>query len=84
MLFTGRVQGVGFRYTTEHIAARHAVTGFVRNLDDGRVEAVVEGSRAEVDRFQHAVEEAMASNIRETTVVDGPAGGEFTRFSITF
>ena len=45
MLFTGQVQGVGFRWTTNRIAAGHPVTGFVRNLADGRVELVVTGSQ---------------------------------------
>ncbi|MDG1897849.1 MAG: acylphosphatase [Fuerstiella sp.] len=44
MLFTGQVQGGDFRWTTNRIAARHPVTGFVRNLADGRVELVVTGS----------------------------------------
>lgn len=81
--YTGRVQGVGFRYTTETLASRFEVTGFVRNLPDGRVETVVEGVPSELDRFQRAVEEAMASNIRDTAAVDRPATGEFTHFTIT-
>ena len=39
----GRVQGVGFRYTAHNIARRHDVTGYVKNLTDGRVELVMEG-----------------------------------------
>ena len=48
-LFTGRVQGVGFRYTARRAAAGRDVTGFIRNLDDGRVELVMEGTEAEMD-----------------------------------
>ncbi len=48
LLMSGRVQGVGFRYTAKGVAQRFAVTGFVRNLSDGRVELVVEGDAAEV------------------------------------
>ncbi|MDG2128819.1 MAG: acylphosphatase [Fuerstiella sp.] len=44
ILVTGNVQGVGFRWTTNRIAAGHPVTGFVRNLSDGRVELVVSGN----------------------------------------
>ena len=43
MYFSGHVQGVGFRYTTRSVASRFAVTGYVRNLPDGRVELVAEG-----------------------------------------
>ena len=84
ILFSGSVQGVGFRYTTEATAARFGVTGFVRNLDDGRVELVAEGARDEVDRFQLAVEHAMGRHIREAATTDGAATGEFDSFGIAF
>ena len=48
----GRVQGVGFRVFTEAAAVREGVHGFVRNLPDGRVEAVVEGDEEAVDRVE--------------------------------
>ncbi len=82
--FTGRVQGVGFRYTTKHLAADFDVAGFVRNLPDGRVELVAEGNPGELDRFLDAIERTMGSNIRETQATDSPAGGEFSDFSIAF
>lgn len=53
--FTGRVQGVGFRYTVEHIARSFDVTGWVRNLMDGRVEVVAEGSEEELTKFVHTI-----------------------------
>ncbi len=46
---SGRVQGVFFRATTRDTAAEHGVDGWVRNLDDGRVEAVFEGPESAVD-----------------------------------
>src|SRR4029079_16800556 len=49
--YSGRVQGVGFRYTARQIAGRFAVTGFVENLGDGRVHLIVEGETREIDRF---------------------------------
>ncbi len=82
--FSGRVQGVGFRFTAEAIAAGFSVTGFVRNLADGRVELVAEGTPAELDRFQRSLEQSMRSNIREVTAADAPATGEFTGFSLAF
>ena len=48
---SGRVQGVSFRYATYHEAGRHAVSGWVRNLADGRVEAVFEGDEDAVQRL---------------------------------
>lgn len=51
-LVSGEVQGVGFRFFAQRVAARHQVVGYVRNLPDGRVEAVAEGSRANVESFK--------------------------------
>jgi acylphosphatase len=58
--FSGNVQGVGFRYTTIHVAQRFDVTGYVRNLHDGRVELVAEGNETEVKQFLAAVQDAMS------------------------
>lgn len=82
--FSGRVQGVGFRFTTEAIASRFEVAGFVRNLPDGRVELVAEGTKAEIDRFQEALHEAMRACIHEHTESDTPARREFSSFRIAF
>ena len=51
-LVTGRVQGVGFRYFARRVAARLGISGWVRNLPDGAVEAVADGSRDALARFQ--------------------------------
>ena len=52
-LISGQVQGVGFRYFAQRSAARHQVCGYVRNLDDGRVEALAEGPQNAVEEFKH-------------------------------
>jgi acylphosphatase len=52
-LISGLVQGVGFRYFAQRSAARHQVRGYVRNLEDGRVEAFVEGPPKSVEEFKH-------------------------------
>jgi len=49
---SGEVQGVGFRFFAQRAAARHQVVGYVRNLDDGRVEALAEGPTASVEAFK--------------------------------
>ena len=80
--FTGRVQGVGFRYTARHIAAGRAVTGYVRNLSDGGVELVMEGSDAEMDAVAEALAAEMGRNISRTTCHNSAATGEFQGFAV--
>ena len=54
-LISGRVQGVGYRFFALEAGAREGLGGFVRNLEDGRVEAQAEGEQAGVDRFEQAL-----------------------------
>jgi len=82
VLFSGRVQGVGFRFTVQSISAHHQVRGYVRNLPDGRVELVAEGTVDDVDRFVVAVREAMSDNITRCDLNDAAATGEFNGFSV--
>jgi acylphosphatase len=49
----GQVQGVGYRYFAQRSAARHQIRGYVRNLDDGRVEAFAQGAERAVEAFKH-------------------------------
>jgi acylphosphatase len=49
----GEVQGVGYRFFAQRAAARHQVVGYVRNLDDGRVEVLAEGPAQQVEAFKH-------------------------------
>lgn len=53
IFLSGEVQGVGYRFFTQRVAARHQVVGYVRNLSDGRVEALVEGEAENVEAFKH-------------------------------
>jgi acylphosphatase len=80
--YTGHVQGVGFRYTTHSIARNHEVTGYVRNLPDGRVELVAEGNRHQTDAFLKAIRDRLSNHIRDERNDIGPATGEFTTFEI--
>lgn len=81
-LFRGRVQGVGFRFTVHNIAHNFNVSGYVRNLPDGRVEVVIEGDKPECEAMTHAIRDRMAPFIREATTAPTPATGEFPTFSI--
>ncbi len=82
--FSGRVQGVGFRYTACDVARRFRVTGRVRNLRDGRVELIAEGERQEVESFVDAVREAMHGFVWDVSTVDSPAQSKFSDFSVGF
>lgn len=64
--FTGHVQGVGFRYAAMQVAREFEVSGFVRNLTDGRVLVEIEGQARDVTDFIDALEERMHGYIRKT------------------
>jgi acylphosphatase len=82
--YSGRVQGVGFRYTAQHIAGGFHVTGFVQNVADGRVLLVAEGAPDELDRLLAAIQRQMGRYIRHITHSRGPSSGEFSRFEVRF
>jgi len=82
ILYTGTVQGVGFRWTTERAVADVSVTGYVRNLADGRVELVVEGDPSQTEAAAARVRAALGSYIRDEAQEVGPATGEFRGFGI--
>ena len=52
-LIRGDVQGVGYRFFAQRAAARHQVVGYVRNMSDGTVESLAEGTAASVEAFKH-------------------------------
>lgn len=83
-LYSGWVQGVGFRYTTRRVAGRFAVTGFVRNLPDATVEIVAEGSRREILAFLAEVRGAMKHYVDSVVISWCAATGEFSGFSVRF
>lgn len=82
VLFHGRVQGVGFRYTTASIARRHPVVGFVRNLPDGSVELVAEADPSVLDQFFADIASEFAGNIRQQQMQEAARDEPFVRFEI--
>lgn len=82
VFYEGRVQGVGFRYTTLEIAGRYRVSGYVRNLPDGRVGLEAEGEPTELERFLASVAERLRRYIAHVDCRTRPATGEFDRFEI--
>jgi acylphosphatase len=65
VFFSGRVQGVGFRYQTLQVAKEFEISGWVANLPDGRVQLEAEGQPAEVKDFIAAVRDRMEGHIRK-------------------
>ncbi len=83
VFYEGHVQGVGFRYTVKQIAKGFDVTGWVRNLADGRVELHATGNETEVQAFLDAVAESeLRSHIREQQVSYLDAPVEYRGFEI--
>jgi acylphosphatase len=84
VLYSGRVQGVGFRYTAKTVATGFEVTGIVRNLPDGRVELIAEGLKDELEGFQQAIRESGLGSLigREEVAWENP-GNDFRGFEIT-
>ena len=68
--YTGRVQGVGFRYTAQHLATAYDVAGYVRNLPSGDVELIAQGSADEVDAFLAAIGHHLGGHIEQSFVQD--------------
>lgn len=82
VFYSGRVQGVGFRYTARQIAQGFAVTGYVRNLPDGRVELACEGAEDEVGRFLGQIADELKPYIVHSDAHEAAATNEFSTFEI--
>jgi acylphosphatase len=80
--YTGKVQGVGFRATAVGIARDYPVTGWVKNLADGRVQLVVEGPKESVEAFLKAVRTHWKDNIEKEEVEEPKVSGKYKRFEI--
>jgi acylphosphatase len=79
----GRVQGVGFRHFTMRTAGELGVSGWVRNLRDGRVEIAAEGKTGRLEKLLRAVKRGPASaNVREVEEEWGKEQGEFHGFTV--
>jgi acylphosphatase len=83
-LYSGRVQGVGFRYTARNLALGFDIAGYVKNLPDGRVEIVVEGDPSQVTGFLSALDERMEPFVCKCTQQPEPPTGEFHQFQIDY
>lgn len=85
VFYSGRVQGVGFRMTAEEVAHQLGVSGWVKNLRDGRVELVAEAEEAVLRRFLDAVHTGPMKNfIRQVEVSWSEALDAFDDFEIRY
>ena len=84
VIFIGRVQGVGFRYTAHRIANRHQLAGFVRNLPDGTVEMFAQGPARDIDGCIRDIKEYFGDYLRDTRINEIPPDPRYSDFRITY
>ena len=82
IFYSGTVQGVGFRYTAQQIARELQVSGWVRNLNDGRVEILAEGQDEVVKQFLDNIEARFEGYIGKKEVAFSAPSGEAKDFCI--
>jgi acylphosphatase len=81
--YSGRVQGVGFRFTSVDLAESLGITGWVRNLSDKRVEILAEAEEESLKNFLDRIKDGFSAYIRDIQIDWKPATGEFSGFTIT-
>jgi len=82
--YSGRVQGVGFRFTAVDLALKYKVCGWVKNLPDSRVEVVAEGEEKNLDCFLADLKTQMSHYISEENMYTEPATKDFSNFRIQY
>ena len=84
VFYSGRVQGVGFRFSAEGLAMNLGVTGWVKNLYDGRVELVAEAEGSTLKDFLSRIEKYFRAYIQDVDIQWQDSTGEFRNFGIKF
>ena len=84
IIFIGRVQGVGFRFTAFHSANRNKLTGFVRNCHDGTVEMLTQGPDENIENCIQEIKGSFPGYIRDTQIEEIPIDPQYMDFKITF
>ena len=84
VFYSGRVQGVGFRFTSESIASELGIKGWVKNLPDGRVEIIAEAEKSALESFLSKINEAFSGYIRGEDTTWQEALGKFNDFRVKF
>ncbi|PHR97645.1 MAG: acylphosphatase [Blastopirellula sp.] len=84
LLFSGQVQGVGFRATSKRLADKYLVTGWVKNLPDGRVEMLVEGQKSQCAEFLQHLRERLDDFISDCETTQRVSSKGFTAFDVRY
>jgi acylphosphatase len=84
VIYSGNVQGVGFRATARSLAKTLPVKGYVKNLQDGCVELVAEGEPPDLDALIERIRSRMSEHIRNVAVEREASKGDFKDFSVRF
>ena len=84
IIFTGRVQGVGFRFTAHRIARLNQLKGYVRNLADGSVEMLAQGYTEDVDDCIKDIKDSFAGYLKEVKIENIALNPKYTDFKIAF
>ena len=84
VLYSGKVQGVGFRYATQDIGRDLSIVGWVKNLGDGRVEAVAEAEEEVLKNFLSRIKSYFQQYIQKAEITWQESTAEFEDFSIKF
>ncbi|MHC4220799.1 MAG: acylphosphatase [Planctomycetota bacterium] len=84
IIFSGRVQGVGFRFTALRVAERFGLTGIVRNLPNGSVEMIVQGWPNDVAACIEDIKESFGVKVKKTQIEDIDINPKYEDFKITF
>ena len=84
IVFSGRVQGVGFRFTALNIASRYELKGYVRNISDGDVEMVAQGPAEAIDDCIRDLQDSFVGSISHIDSEPATPYPKFTDFRITF
>ena len=82
VIFSGRVQGVGFRYTAQRLANEHKLLGWVKNLPDGRVEMLAEGPRERIEHLLFKLDSRFQITKKDLDWLEPK--GQFTGFDIAY
>ena len=84
MIFSGRVQGVGFRFSARNLAVRYKLKGWVMNLSDGRVKLSAQGQKEDLDNFLQDLKEELGRYIDDYILREGEVNEDYNDFQIKF